>query len=763
MTRQLLRALILLILMFCSGPLFSQAYVIEDIEIEGLERITAGTALTYMPVGVGDRFDDARSAEVVRALFQSGFFSDVRLARRGNVLVIIVEERPAINEIRFSGNKDIASEALSEALRSVGLQRGRVFNRNILERIEAELRQQYLSRGRYNVEIAVEITELPRNRVDIDISIVEGNVARIRGVNVVGNEAFSNRELTRRFESGIPRWWAFLSRRDQYSREKLSGDIETLRSLYLDAGFLNFDVGSTQVTLTPDRQDIYITINVDEGDQHVIGDVSLAGDLVVPEAELATLLRLEPGETFSRRRIVDAAERISRRLGVDGYAFASVNPIPEVDDATKRVSLTFFVDPGPRIYVRRIVVTGQESTQESVYRRELRQMESAWYNVDLVDRSQTRVQRLPFVESASFEIVRVGGRDDEVDLVLSVKERFSGRVNLGLGFSQDQGVIASAGLNQNNFLGTGNRFNLSLSISKAVRLFNLSVLNPHYTVHGASRGFSLFYRKIDAAEIDISRYTANRYGGNITYGFPLSEFNTLTFEPGIERVEIVTAEGVSEEILKRLDRDGREFDVWRTRVALTHDSRNRVVMPEEGRRHRISAEITLPGSDLEYYRVTYDAQELLRLSENYTLSFSAGVGYGDSYGGTVELPFFEHFFAGGIDTVRGFRESSLGPSDGPPNNDPFGGTFRTNGSVELFFPAPFAADNRALRMSTFVDAGQVFARPGDFSSDEIRISGGVSLNWISPLGALSLSYGIPLRDRPGDRMQAVQFKLGGGF
>lgn len=763
MTKILSRLMVLLFLSFSSGPLFSQAYVIEDIEIEGLERVTAGTALTYLPVAVGDPFDDARSAEIVRALFQSGFFSDVRLSRRGNVLIIIVEERPAINEIRFEGNRDIPSEGLSEALRSVGLQRGRVFNRNILDRIEGELRQQYLSRGRYNVEIDVSVTELPRNRVDIDIAIVEGKVARIRGVNVVGNEAFSNRELTRRFESGIPRWWAFLSRRDQYSREKLSGDIETLRSLYLDSGFLNFNVDSTQVTLTPDRRDIYITINLDEGDRFALGEISLAGELVVPEEELWGLVRLEPGETFSRRRVVDAAERISRRLGAEGYAFASVNPLPEVDAAMQTVGLTFFVDPGPRVYVRRIVITGQERTQESVYRRELRQMEGAWYNVELVDRSQVRVQRLPFVESASLDMQRVEGRDDEVDLVLNVKERLSGTVTVGLGYSQDQGVVLSAGLSQDNFLGSGNRFSLSISGSQATKVFNLSVLNPHYTVHGATRGFSIFYREIDASEIDISRYTANRYGGNVTYGFPLSEVNTLTLEPGVERVEIITAAGVSEEILRRLARDGRTFDFWRARAAFTHDSRNRVLLPDSGRRHRVSAELSLPGSSLEYYRATYDGQELFRLAENYTLSVSGGLAYGNSYGGTIELPFFEHFFAGGIDTVRGFRESSLGPRDGPPNNDPFGGTFRTTGSVEIFFPAPFAADNRALRLSTFVDAGQVFARPGDFSADDIRISGGLALNWVSPLGALSLSYGVPLRDKPGDFSQAVQFKLGAGF
>lgn len=763
MTAFLLRLVVFTSFWLASVAAYAQTYIIEDIEIEGLERITAGTALTYLPITVGDTFDDSLSADVVRGLFQSGLFSDVRLARRDNVLIILVQERPAINEIRFDGNREIPSEALTEALRTVGLQRGRVFNQTVLDRVEGELRQQYLARGRYNAEIAIEITELPRNRVDIDIRIAEGQAARIRGVNIVGNEAFSNRELTRGFESGIPRWWAFWSRRDQYAREKLAGDIEGLRSRYLDAGFLEFDVTSTQVTLTPDREDLFITINVEEGVRYSIGEITVAGQLVVPEEELLALIQIASGETFSRRQVINAAERISRRLGVEGYALTNVNPIPEVDADSRIVDLTFFIDPGPRVYVRRMLITGQERTQESVYRREFRQMEGTWYNVDLVDRSRTRVQRLPFVESVSVEMVRVEGREDEVDLVFTVVERLSGTISIGAGFSQDQGIIASAGLSQDNFLGSGNQVNISLSASAATQAFNFSVLNPHYTIHGATRGFSLFYRKVDASEIDISRYTSNRFGANVIYGFPLSEVNTLSLEPGFEKVEIITASGVSERILERLERDGDDYLLWRARLAFTHDSRNRVIMAEEGRRHRLSFDIALPGSDLEYFRSTYEGQELFRLSEDYTLSLSSGIGYGSAYGKTEDLPFFEHFFAGGIDTVRGFRASSLGPDDGVPNFDPFGGAFRTIASAELFFPAPFAADNRSLRMSGFVDAGQVFESIQKFSGDEIRVSAGLALNWISPVGALSFSYGIPLRDQSQDRRQEVQFKLGSGF
>lgn len=761
MIRYLVRAVMLAGLLLTSGLIWAQSYVVEDIEIEGLERITAGTALTYMPVQVGDTFDDARSAEVIRALYQTGFFSDVELARRDNVLVVIVEERPAINEIRFTGNRDIPSEGLTEALRGVGLQAGRVFNRTVLDQIETELRQQYLARGRYNVEIDIEITELPRNRVDVDITIAEGRVAKIRKVNIVGNEAFENREITRRFESGVPRWWAFLSRRDNYSREKLAGDLERLRSRYLDAGFLNFDVDSTQVTLTPDRRDIYITINVDEGEQFRIGAVNVAGDLVVPAEELRELIEVEPGEIFSRRQVVDSAERITRRLGVEGFAFANVNPIPEVDEQEQQVAMTFFVDPGPRVYVRRITITGNTRTQESVYRRELRQMEGAWFNGDLVDRSRTRLQRLPFVETVSLETRRVPGTEDQVDLEISVRERLSGALSLGAGFSQSQGVLLTASLSQDNFMGTGNRVTISLSNSQVSQLFNVSVLNPHYSIHGATRGFSVFYQKIDAEEANISRFTSNRFGANVTYGIPFSEFDTLNIRPGYENIEILTVATTPVEITDFLDREGDRYDIFSTEISYTHDTRDRTIFASSGRRHRLGADVALPGSDLQYYRLTYSGQEIFKLSDDYSLSFSLGLGYGEGYGGTDTLPFFEHFFAGGIRSVRGFEDNSLGPRDS--NDEPFGGAFRTTASAELFFPMPLAADNESVRMSAFVDAGQVYESFRDFETDELRASAGLALTWMSPVGPLSFSYAEPLRDKRGDDIQNVQFLLGASF
>ncbi len=761
MTRYLLQALLLSTFLAFSGMTWAQSYVIEDIEIEGLERITAGTALTYLPVQVGDSFEDSRSPEVIRALFQTGFFSNVELARRGDVLVVVVEERAAINEIRFSGNKDIPTDALNDALRSAGLQRGRIFNQTVLDRIETELRQQYLARGRYNVDIDIEIDELPRNRVDIDITIAEGQVAKIREVNIVGNEAFPNDRLIRGFESGVPRWWAFLSRRDNYSRQKLAGDLEQLRSYYLDAGFLNFDIDSTQVTLTPDRKDIYITINVDEGDSFRIGSVDLAGELVVPEAELRELIQVAPGETFSRREVVESSEQIVQRLTRDGFAFANVNPVPEVDEAAQEVALTFLVDPGPRVYVRRIEISGNSRTQEAVYRRELRQLEGAWFNGEQVDRSRVRLQRLPFVETVNVETRRVPGSTDEVDLEISLTERMSGAVSLGVGYSQNQGVLLTGSLSQDNFMGSGNRVTLSLSTSEVSQLFNLSVLNPHYTVNGASRGFSVFYQKIDAEEASISRYAANRYGFNVSYGIPFSEFGTLSIRPGFENVEIDTVATTPTEILDFLEREGDEYTLFPIEMAYTYDTRDRVVFAASGRRHRVGAELTIPGSDLEYYLLTYSGQEIFKLADSYSLSFSVGLGYGDGFADTGELPFFENLFAGGIRSVRGFEDNSLGPRDS--NNDPFGGSFRTTASAELFFPMPLAADNQAVRMSAFLDAGQVFADVSDFDGSDLRVSTGLALTWMSPVGPLSFSYGVPVVKEDGDELQEFQFLLGASF
>ena len=737
-------------------------FVVADIELEGLQRIAPGTVLTYLPVSVGDSIAAGQSADIIRALFATGFFSDVSLRRRDDVLIVVMEERPAINEIRISGNRDIKTDQLLDALRQVGMARGRVFNRTVLERMENELLQQYFARGKYNVQVDVEVESLARNRVDVVIDIAEGRVARIQQVRVVGNEVLSERELTRRLESGSKRWYNPFSRRNQYSRQKLAGDLETLRSRYLDDGYVNFNIDSTQVTLTPDRRDIYVTINLDEGEQYVVREINLAGNLIVSEEELRSLLEIAPGDVFSRRQITNSANAISRRLGDEGYAFANVNPIPELTEEGNEVALTFFVDPGQRVYVRRINFTGNARTQDEVFRREMRQMEGGWYSTSNVERSRVRLQRLPYVENVNLETRRVPGTDDQVDLDISVTERLSGSFMVGLGYSQSQGLLFNTSLSQDNFFGSGNRVSVAFNNSRVNRIYSFSFFNPYYTIDGVSRGFDIFYRETDAAEADISRYSSDRFGLSVTYGIPLTEFNTFRITPGFESVRIKTSDRTPNEITDFLrDNDGPDFNLYTLNASLTHDTRDRTVFAERGNLQRVNLEVALPGSDLEYYRVDYRNQYFLPVRENLTLKLHGEAAYGDAYGNTSDLPFFEKYFAGGTRSVRGFRDFSLGPTDS--NNDPFGGNFRVVGGAELIFPPPFLDNMPSVRVSLFLDAGQVYASYDDFDAGEIRYAVGAGMTWLSPVGALTFSLAKPLNDKPEDRTQSFQFNIGASF
>jgi len=756
-----LKLLALTCVLLFAGVAHAATFTIEDIEVEGLERIAPGTVFTNLPVQVGDVFDDARSAEVVRALFRTGFFSDISLRRRDNVLVVVVEERPAINEINIEGNRDIKDDELMDALRQVGMSRGRVFNRTVLERMENELRQQYYARGKYNVRIDVDVEELERNRVDVNIDIAEGQVAKIRRINLVGNESFEDKEILRRFDSGIPRWYAFFSRRDHYSRQKLSGDLETLRSKYLDSGFVNFNIDSTQVSLTPDRKDIYVTVNVDEGDQYTVSDVRLGGNLIIDENELMELVAIGPGDVFSRARINESAEAITQRLGDEGYAFANVNPIPELDDENRQVSLTLFVDPGQRVYVRRINFTGNDRTRDEVFRREMRQMEGGWFSSTNVDRSRVRLQRLSYVESVNVETRRVPGSDDQVDLDISVTERFSGSFTVGVGYAQSEGVLFNLGLSQENFMGTGRRVALAFNNSSVNRVYSLSYLNPYYTLDGISRGFTLFYRETDAEQADISRYATNRFGGNLTYGIPLTEYDTFRVTPGYEQVEVLTSAFTPTEINDFLDRNGRTYDIYSLETSFTHDTRDRTVFATEGNLQRVGLKVALPGSAFEFYKADFRTQWFLPLRGSLSLGFSGEINYGESYGDSEELPFFENYFAGGARSVRGYRDFSLGPRDS--NNDPYGGTFRAIASTELLFPPPFLDDSGNMRMSLFLDAGQVYGNFEDFEAGEIRTAAGIGMTWLSPVGALTFSLAQALNDKPGDDTQVFQFSIGAAF
>ena len=756
-----LKPLALAVMTVCSAPAWADSFVIEDIEVDGLQRINAATVFTYLPVKVGESFDETRSPEIIRELFATGFFSDIALRRRDNVLIVAVDERPAINDIRISGNKDIETQAILDAVRHVGLAKGRVFSPAVLERVRNELQQQYFARGKYNVSIEVETERLPRNRVDVVLNVREGEVARIRQVTIVGNEAFEEEDLVEAFDSGVPNRLMIFSKRDQYSRQKLAGDLEKLRSHYLDRGYLTFGINSTQVNITPDRRDIFITINIDEGDQYTVGDVLIAGTPILPEAELRSLLTVRPGDVFSRRAVADSAAAIARRLGDEGYAFANVNPIPAVDEDGKKVGMTFFIDPGRRVHVRRIDFTGNTRTNDEVYRREMRQFEGAMYSVSAIERSRIRLQRLSFVESVNIETRRVPGVEDQIDLKITVTERMSGSLTLGAGYSQSDGILLNAGISQENFMGTGKRLSVNINNSSINKTYSFAYTNPYYTEEGVSRGFGVFYRETDAAEAKISNYSANRLGANLTYGIPLTEYDSLRLVPKIENIEIITADDTPDEIFDFLAANGKQYNVLGVDMSYTHDTRDRVLLAKRGSLQRLGLEAIVPGSDLTYYKVDYRALQYIPLGEKFTLLLNGEVGYGAAYGDSSDLPFFEKFFVGGPGSVRGYASRSLGPRDS--KGEPFGGNFRVSGTAELMIPATFLDNTEQVGMGLFVDFGQVYASIDDFDAAELRASAGIGVTWLSPLGALTFSLGQALNEKPGDKTEIFQFSFGTNF
>ncbi len=756
------RLVVLLSLLVAVSGAGAAEFVVRDIQVDGLQRISAGTVFNYLPVQAGSTVSEREYPEIIRALFGTGFFTDVNLERKGDVLVVTVVERPAIAEITIAGNRDISTDDLKKALTEVGLVEGRVFDRALLDRVEQELLQQYFSRGRYAARIDSQVRPLERNRVAIAFDISEGEVASISRINIVGNQAFSDRELLKQLQSSTSGWFSFFTKDDQYSKQKLAADIEILRSFYLDRGFLKFNVESTQVSITPDKRDVYITLNIFEGEPFILEDVQLAGDFgVVPESELQPLITVKPGETFSRARLTEVAQALGERLGEEGYAFANVNTVPRVDDENNRVSLTFMVDPGRRVYVQRINFQGNTKTQDEVLRREMRQSEGAWYSTKDIERSKTRLQRLDYLESVNIETPAVPGTSDQVDANFTVVERPSGSVMFGVGYGQESGILLNASLTQNNFLGTGNQFNVILNNSGIGQNYSIFYNNPYHTIDGVSRGFRVFFREIDSAEANTADYILNSYGAQVIYGFPLNEFDTLRLTPGFERIWIDTTDNTPVEILAEIARNGDTFNQFKLEASWSRDNRNRAFFPTSGSLNQISAEIAIPGSDAEFYKLNYRTIAYLPLTAWLTGSAGGDLGYGDGYGSTGDLPFFENFFAGGLRSVRGYEANTLGPRYS--NDEPRGGVFKTTASAQLIFPVPFMEKSENIRVAAFFDAGNVFADVGDFDFGELRYSVGVSGLWLSPLGPIVLSLAAPLNDQSGDDTQFFQFSFGVPF
>jgi outer membrane protein insertion porin family len=764
MKNQVMKASLAGCLIALSQGVWADSFILKDVQISGLERVAAGTVLSNVPVSVGQTFDDKMTSNIVRSLFKTGLFDDVNISRRGDVLLVKVHERAAIGEIKITGNSAIDTKDLLAALKQAGVAQGRPLDKSALNKIQRGIKQQYLSRGNYGANVDTKIEKLPRNRVAVNIKIEEGGVARIKGFKISGNKAYSEAALNKLMESGTKGKFSFFSSRDNYSKEKLVGDIDKLTSFYRDRGYLNFQVLSSQVALSKDKKSVFVNLNINEGDQYRIGKVKVRGDTGINKNELKKIVKLKEGQIFSQTLLAETRKNLKNRIAKDGFAYSRIGILPQVDKVNKRVNLVFQAEKGQRTYVRRINIRGNFRTKQEVFRREMRQLESSFFSKEKVARSKVRIQRLSFVESVKITTSPVAGRSDQVDLDVTVVETSSNRFNAGLGYSGN-GLLFNVGLTQNNFMGTGKSLSLNAANSSATKSFRISYNNPYHTVDGVGRGFNVYYNKTDASEEDISDYTSNAYGADVSYTLPITEDNSLRFSIGGEHREISTSTATPQHITDFIKANGSDYNNILGKASYIHDTRNRSLFPTSGQRQSIALEVGLPGSDLEYYKLKYRAAAYQSVTEKMTFALKGGVSYGDGFGNTTDLPFYERFFAGGISTVRGFDNNSLGPktfdSAGVETTDPKGGNIAVTARGELLFPVPFAEDIKGLRMSAFVDGGNVFE--DKFDSAEMRYSAGLSVTWMSPLGPFTLSYAEPLNEKEGDKIQNLQFSIGTSF
>lgn len=766
-TMILSRLTLALAVAFAAPPVFAEApFVVKDIQVEGIQRTEAGTVFSYLPVKVGEMMTDEKTTAAIKALYATGFFRDVRLESRDGVLIVTVEERPSIAKITLSGIKDFSEEDLKTGLKQTGLAEGRVLDRALLDKAEQELQRQYYNRGKYAVEIKSTLTPLERNRVAVQFDVVEGDSAKIQQINIVGGKAFKEKELLKQFTSTTPGWLTWYTKNDQYSKSRLAGDIEALRSFYLNRGYLEFNVDSTQVSISPDKQGIYITVNVTEGPQYRVSDVKLAGQMLVPEAELQKLIAVKPGEVFVRDRLTETTKKIGDRLGNDGYAFANVNAVPELDKEKATVAFTLFVDPGRRVYVNRVNVAGNTKTRDEVVRREIRQMEGAYYDAEKINRSRDRLNRLGYFNEVNIETPGVAGTTDQVDVNVSVAEKSTGNIMLGAGFSSSEGLVLSGSVSQSNVFGTGNRLMAQINSGSVNTVYSLSYTNPYYTINGVSLGYDLYRRDVDASSLDnVADYKTSTYGAGVRFGLPINERDFISFGLTYEQTSLSTTEtsGVQYDFVQTF---GSDNDTLRLDTSWARDTRNSFLFPTKGMMQRVAAEIGTPVGSLQYYKLSLQHQQFFPLSKSLTLMLNAELGKGDGLSGKP-LPFFKNFYAGGTSSVRGFENGTLGPKD--INGDALGGDMRVIGNAELFFPLPGLKDDQSLRMSAFIDAGAAFG-PRDhdglyetFALDDLRYSAGVAVLWVSPLGPLKFSLAQPLVKKDGDKAEVFQFTLGSVF
>jgi outer membrane protein insertion porin family len=746
--------------LFAASAAAFDPFTIRDIRVEGIQRTEAGTVFGYLPVKVGDTMTDDKAAQAVKTLFATGFFKDVRLEIDKDVLVVVLEERPAIASIEFVGLKAFDKDQLRKGLKDVGLAESRIFDRALVEKSEQELKRQYISHGYYAVQITTTVTPLERNRVGINFSVEEGNIAKIKQINIIGANAFREGDLLNLFVLRTPGLLTWYTKNDQYSKQKLSGDMETLRSYYLDRGYLEFNIESTQISISQDKQDIYITINVSEGEQYTVSSVKLAGELLLPEDEIKALVSIKPGDSYSREKLTETTKAISERLGNEGYAFANVNAAPELDKEKRQAAFTIFVDPGRRVYVRRINVTGNTRTRDEVIRREMRQMESAWYDGEKINKSRTRVDRLGYFDEVTVETPAVAGTTDQVDVNMNVKEKPTGNIMLGAGFSSVDKFSLSGSVQQQNLFGSGKSVGVGLNTSKINTTYSFSYTDPYYTVDGIARGFDLYHRKIDTSSLNtIGTYGSKSTGGGVRYGLPIAEEDYVNFGLSVDATKL-TIDASSPLLYQQYVADhGSSTTTLLATAGWAKDTLDSRIYTTKGSISRVGGELALPGGNLHYYRATLQRQQFFPLTRQYTLMLNGEFGIANGLNGQP-LPFFKNFYAGGATSVRGFDTSSLGPID-VTTGGALGGNKRLVGNAEFMFPMPGLGLDKSVRLAAFLDGGQVWAAGEHMGT--LRYSTGMAAYWSSPMGPLKFSLAKPLNAQPNDKLQKLQFQMGTTF
>jgi outer membrane protein insertion porin family len=781
----------LFLLLFLAFSVSAQSeLVVRDIRVEGLQRISEGTVFNYLPLNIGDQLDQSRVQEAIRAVYATEFFKDVEFRWDNGVLIIAVAERPSIEDFKITGNKDIKTEDLEEPLASIGLKAGRIFNRSVLDEVEQSLTDQYFSQGKYAAKVTTEVEELPDNKVSIAIKIREGDRARIRQINIVGNSSFDDEKLTDDFQLRTPHWLSWIKQDDRYSREALSGDLETLRSFYMDRGFADFRLESTQVAIAPDKQNIYITINLVEGERYKVSDVRLAGELILPDEQLNPYVQIKPGQIYSQRLITATTELIRLRLGEEGYAFATIEPVPELDREEKTVAITLYVDPKNRVYVRRINFNGADSVNDEVFRREMRQFEGGYLSSSKVERSRIRLQRLPYVEAVEVDTNQVPGTADMVDVDFDIKEGLPGQFGGGVGFSESQGVVLNGTFVHTNFMGTGNRIAADINTGKYRTIYSASHTNPYSTINEVSRTISFAYRDITNFTSDASDFDTTTLTAAVEFSYPLSEYQRLILGGSWNSAELLASQFSSDQAKEWVLNNGNQsrhgfdtiatdFDNYLLTIGWIYDTRNRSLFADRGSRHRFLVGVSAPGSDIDFYTANYTVQKFWPLTRYFTLAFNGDASFGDAFSSTTSIPPYKRFFGGGPDSVRGYRENSLGPQDSFGN--PYGGNAFIAGQTELILPIPEKWRSRS-RFTAFYDIGGVYDTGGvnftdklgdpieyDLDTDGLKDSWGLAVQWLAPLGLFRFSYAFPLNSDDetnrfyGTDTERFQFSIGGAF